>query len=223
MAARRWAATTTSPSWEGAQRCRRAGGRVVRRPRHVRQQRRDPARHDDRQHVRGRLRRSGPGPHEGPVAPTRWAAAHWRDQHNAGAAPAAQPRPHQLDVGHLRQPRARATTAAPSRESSPSARSPPRSWRATRSCRTASCPARGRDSRCRRRGCPRSWRRRRRDSTCGRRATSRRWSPTSAALSCPFTGETFYVQGGTVRRLEPVVAGRAVDREPDALAARRLA
>ena len=32
--------------------------------------------------------------------------------------------------------------------------------------------------------------------------------------SCPFTGETFYVQGGTVRRLEPWSLVGRVDREP---------
>ena len=55
------------------------------------------------------------------------------------------------------------------------------------------------------------------------------WSPGNVSplvaylcgADCPFTGETFYVQGGTVQRVEAVVARRADDREPDTLAARR--
>ena len=33
-----------------------------------------------------------------------------------------------------------------------------------------------------------------------------------AGASCPFNGETFYVQGGTVRRLEPwTLAGQSIE------------
>ena len=69
---------------------------------------------------------------KGHFAPTRWAAAYWREQHKAGVDQAPQPRAHVVDVRPVRPTPARPTTARPSRASPPSARSAPRS-----SCATA--------------------------------------------------------------------------------------
>ena len=42
---------------------------------------------------------------KGHFAPTRWAAAYWREQTKAGRHEAPQPRPHVVDVGPVLQPR----------------------------------------------------------------------------------------------------------------------
>ena len=60
--------------WDGAQRLVADRGRRVRRPRRAGEQRRVPARPHGRDHVRGGVGRGHPGPPEGPLRPTRFAA-----------------------------------------------------------------------------------------------------------------------------------------------------
>ena len=52
----------------------------------------------------------------------------------------------------------------------------------------------------------------RRASTCGTRPTCRRWSPTSPPPTATITGRTFFVQGGTVRVMEPWRMGERLER-----------
>ena len=165
---------------------------------------------------------------KGHFVPTRWAAAYWREQTKAGVDEAPQPRAHVVDVGPVLQPRARPTTAPPSRASPRSARSAPRS-----SCRygvKSNCIAPGRPHPAHRghaRASATSIRRPTRParSTCGTRPTSRPLVAYLATADCAFNGETFFVQGGAVRivqqlgvrrrrRAERPVDGRRAGRGP---------
>ena len=51
-----------------------------------------------------------------------------------------------------------------------------------------------------------------RRSTTGIRPTSRRSSPTCSTADCPFTGETFFVQGGVVKRVQSWEMAETVER-----------
>ena len=64
---------------------RQRGHRGLRRARHPRQQRRHPPRPRARQHDRGRVGRRVRVHLKGHFAPSRWAAAYWREQAKAGA------------------------------------------------------------------------------------------------------------------------------------------
>ena len=140
---------------------------------------------------------------KGHFAPTKWAAAYWREQHKAGSTAPSQRGPHELDVGDLRQPGSgqlrtgqvghrhvqpdRRQGARPLRrrvELRGARRTHPTDAVVARVCpEIMQAPAEGFDQ----------------------------WDPANvsplvaylAGASCRFNGETFYVQGGTVRRLEP--------------------
>ena len=75
---------------------------------------------------------------KGTFAPSRWAAAYWREQAKAGQAGRRPHHQHHVGVGHLRQRRARPTTARPRPASPRSPTSPRSSWRATASPSTPS-------------------------------------------------------------------------------------
>ncbi len=68
---------------------------------------------------------------KGTFGPARWAAAYWREQVKAGKRGRRPDHQHHVGVGHLRQRRARPTTARPRPASRPSPSSPPSSWAAT--------------------------------------------------------------------------------------------
>ena len=151
---------------------------------------------------------------KGHFVPTRFAAAHWREQVKAGRErcrrrSSTRPRPRGCSAT-----RARPTTAPPRPASARSASSARRSWLATACGRTASPrpPAPGSPRR------PRDW------VTSSPRPTDGfdLWDPANvsplvaylATASCEVTGRTFFVQGGTVRRDGAVADGRArVERD----------
>ena len=162
----------------------------------------------------------------GHFVPTRWAAAHWREQTKAGEAVGRQRRAHLVDVRACSATPGRRTTAPP-RPASPGSRSSsPRSSAATACGRTASSP---RPAPASPRRCPGSatwWRPRRTTaSTSGTRPTSRPIVAYLATADCPFNGGTFFVQGGSVRIFEPWRArrGRRTGGPLDRRGARRRA
>ena len=68
---------------------------------------------------------------KGHFAPSRWAAAYWREQHKAGVVKPRNMVHTSQHVGPVRQPRPEPTTARPRPASPRSARSSPRNWCAT--------------------------------------------------------------------------------------------
>ena len=138
---------------------------------------------------------------KGHFCPTRWAAAYWRDEHKAGRRPRATSSTRRRRRVCSPTP-GRATTARPSR-ASPRSRQIARQGtgplrRQEQLHRPGGAhPADPGDARPRRdHGRPRT--------ACSTSGTRRTFAPVVAYLAsaaCPFNGETFFVQGGTVQRV----------------------
>ena len=216
---RRWAARpsptpTTSPTGRAASALINARGRGVRRPPRARQQRRHPARPRAREHDRGGVGRRHPRPPQGPLRahPLRGgllAGAGEGGRGGEGDRSSTRRRPRACSAT-----RARPTTARPRPASAPSASSPPRSSArygvrsnciapAARTRLTEATPGLGDivaapdDGAVRRVG-------------PGQRLAARRL-PRHRRL--PVTGKTFFVQGGTVRLMEPWRFGDGIERD----------
>ena len=140
---------------------------------------------------------------KGHFVPTRFAAAHWREQVKAGRDRAGVDHPHVVDLGAARQPGPDQLRRRQGRH-----RLVQHHLRAgagaLRRALELHRPGRPHPAH---RGHARARRRRRRArptaSTCGTRPTCRRSSPTSPPPTATITGRTFFVQGGTVRVMEP--------------------
>ena len=210
--------------WDGAQRLVNAADRRLRRARHPRQQRRHPPRPGARQHERGGVgrrrractsratsRRPGGPPRTGGRRPR--AAGPSRATSSTRRAPRG-----------CSPTRARPTTARRSPASPRSARSSPRSWPATSvQAATASRPAARTRLTLATPGLD--------EIMAAKEGAFDDWDPANVSplvaylstAGCPFNGETFFVQGGVVKRVQFVGDGRdrRAQRDVDRRRARR--